>query len=413
MKHASHYALTVLQFVAEFLTQHVFYTVSQVSLTAIFACFMLYTPVQRDFSPVMRGVFSSMETYLKLKSYISLGMGITNGTALAIVGLEIPVAWGLMTFLANFIPNIGGPTMSVLPCVIALLDVRKTLFQVAAAFGMQFFLHFTIANFVEPVIFGTTEEIHSVVVILGLSFFGYIWGITGMFLSVPLLFAIHAWLDTIARTTKYSMEAREDARFIMGMLEGTWLSESLDNEEEQSNPDVTLLTGEIEAHESPDIPFREPGRPSTSASLVEDSAVEDQRRAGQTIQKGIEALFESVDRETGEIRCQGLLLRWIFLLGIYFVLFGMHIQMLIRPSSQLEAMPDHNSSSVTQAFLVSGQTSTTEATHSSTPAITVGMLMSTQAPSESDGKAVAYSGQVGPSGARDTEAVTEVTENEV
>ena len=36
-------------------------------------------------------------------------MGITNGIALAIIGLELPAAWGLLTFLANFIPNIGGP----------------------------------------------------------------------------------------------------------------------------------------------------------------------------------------------------------------------------------------------------------------------------------------------------------------
>merc|ERR1719171_911408 len=97
--------------------------------------------------------------------------------------------------------------------------------QVSAALVTQFVLHFFIGNFVEPIVFGTTEEIHSVVVLLGLSFFGYIWGFTGMFLSVPLLFAMHAWLDIVARTPSYPAEARDDARFIMGILEGRWLAD--------------------------------------------------------------------------------------------------------------------------------------------------------------------------------------------
>ncbi|CAJ1333557.1 unnamed protein product [Effrenium voratum] len=158
MENVGQVALKVIKFVAEFLSQHVFYTMTQVSLTGIFVLFLLFSPVQRDFSPVMQGVFESMELYLKLKTFISAMMGITNGIALWLIGLELPAAWGLLTFLANFIPNIGGPCVSIVPCVISLLDERKTLYQVSAAFLAQFFLHFNIANFVEPVIFGTTEE---------------------------------------------------------------------------------------------------------------------------------------------------------------------------------------------------------------------------------------------------------------
>ncbi|CAE8718660.1 unnamed protein product, partial [Polarella glacialis] len=157
MQHMAEASLELLKYAAEFLTQHVFYTLTQVSLTTIFVLFLLFSPVQRDFSPVMQGVFGSMELYLKLKTLISLTMGITNGIALSIIGLELPAAWGLLTFLANFIPNIGGPVMSILPCVICFLDVRKSFYQVSAAFLAQFFLHFNIANFVEPVIFGTSE----------------------------------------------------------------------------------------------------------------------------------------------------------------------------------------------------------------------------------------------------------------
>ncbi|CAK9046114.1 Hypothetical protein (Fragment), partial [Durusdinium trenchii] len=158
MKHMGDFALSLLQYVAQFLSQQVFYTLTQVSLTAIFVLFLLFSPVQRDFSPVMQGVFESMELYLKLKTFISAMMGVTNGIALAVIGLELPAAWGLLTFLANFIPNIGGPVVSIVPCVISLLDARKSLTQVTMAFFVQFFLHFNIANFVEPMVFGSSED---------------------------------------------------------------------------------------------------------------------------------------------------------------------------------------------------------------------------------------------------------------
>jgi len=336
MHHIAHYALIVLKYIAEFLTTHLFYSATQLTLTTIFTIFLLYSPVQRDFSPVMRGVFGSMETYLKLKTLISLAMAITNGTALALMGLEIPAAWGLMTFLANFIPNIGGPTMSVLPCVIALLDVRKTLYQVVAAFAAQFFLHFTIANFVEPIIFGTTEAIHSVVVILGLSFFGYMWGITGMFLSVPLLFAIHAWLDTIARTPKYPMEAREDARFMMGMLEGTWLSDAMDSAEEHS--DIHLLTGEIETMEGPAVGASD--YPAQDPQMV-PSGVMGPPTAGVKFYEALENCFQVYEKGTGDIRCTGLIMRWLFLIVTYTALFfGPGPHLLIHPSGMGIPMPD-------------------------------------------------------------------------
>lgn len=344
MEDLANVALSTLKYAAEFLTQHVFYTVSQVCLTTIFALFLLYSPVQRDFSQVMHGVFSSMEVYLKLKSLVSVLMGITNGCALAVIGIELPAAWGLLTVLANFVPNIGGPVMSILPCVIALLDVRKSLSQVLVAFLAQFFLHFTIANFVEPVIFGTTEKIHSVVVLLGLSFFGYIWGITGMFLSVPLMFAVHAWLDTVARTSTHSTEAREDARFVMGMLEGRWLADaSGDSAEDDPHIGVNLLEGHIEfggeaisgTNSYPLTAFESPTTPRRF----------DKTRSGHTAEaeKGwvlmeVNAIFAINDAASGEIRPAGVLLRWLALSTAYalaffgFSIFGFDLQMLIHPS---------------------------------------------------------------------------------
>mmetsp|Transcript_113160 Transcript_113160/g.359636 ORF Transcript_113160/g.359636 Transcript_113160/m.359636 type:complete len:732 (-) Transcript_113160:67-2262(-) len=360
-------ALEMLRYAAEFLTKQAIYTLTQLCLTVIFVLFLLYSPVQRDFSPVTKGVFESMELYLKLKTMISLTMGITNGIALAIIGLELPAAWGLMTFLANFIPNVGGPVMSILPCVIALLDIRKSFYQVSAAFLAQFFLHFNIANFVEPVIFGTTKDIHSVVVLLGLSFFGYIWGFTGMFLSVPLLFAMHAWLSVTALNPSASPEARDDARFLMGMLEGHWLGDDDEHQHYDSATaeaemaalgDAVVLPRELAPAAglaaAPDVGVQEvvevvlPGGvviEGLQSSRPSFGGIGDPPQCSLTefpvtswkITGALQVMFSIRHPETKEVQSRGLLLRWLLLLGIGLFIFEWDLHALIHPSSDVAA----------------------------------------------------------------------------
>eukprot|EP00931_Biecheleriopsis_adriatica_P014750 TRINITY_DN11677_c0_g1_i2.p1 TRINITY_DN11677_c0_g1~~TRINITY_DN11677_c0_g1_i2.p1 ORF type:complete len:389 (-),score=65.87 TRINITY_DN11677_c0_g1_i2:56-1054(-) len=331
MQDAGDLALTLLKYSAEYFTKHAFYTATQVSLTAIFTVFLLYSPVQREFSPVMEGVFGSMETYLKLKTYISLLMGITNGIFLALVGFELPAAWGLLTFLVNFIPNLGGPSISIISCLIALLDSRKTLTQVAAGFGAQFFLHFNIANFVEPIVFGTTEAIHGVVILLGLSFFGYIWGITGMFLSVPLLFAAHSYLLIISQSRTSSLEAREDARFIMGMLEGQWLAEeggigAIDSAEHGMN----VVVGSMEARNSSQIMDDQvlPSGPTPPPGTLKAGSGEE---SGQVID-WLTRVAAVRDSETNAVLLQGLFLRWVLVLSVSCCLYWFQPSELIHPN---------------------------------------------------------------------------------
>lgn len=365
----SDYALHYLRLLAEFLTQHVFYTVSQIMLTTIFVLFLLYSPIQKDFAPVMQGVFSAMETYLKLKTAISVAMGILNGAVLAIIGLELPAAWGMMTFFANFIPNIGGPMVSIIPCIITLLDIRKTLHQAAAAFFAQFFLHFAIGNFLEPLIFGNAEEVHSVVLLLGLSFFGYIWGVTGMFLAVPILCALHAWLSAVAHSALQA-EAREDARFLANILEGRWLMDELTayGREEEFYHEIGEESQEIEIM---DIHASKTGTTTSNDGLtpamdtsqvpkvhrtpMQELEAADAAQREQPEQYGgpvwferLQELWEIRHEVTGEVLLPGLLIRFGLIVTTFILLFfgqdifGFDLSMLVHSSGISVLKPEQN-----------------------------------------------------------------------
>uniref|UniRef100_A0A7S1AKX7 AI-2E family transporter n=1 Tax=Noctiluca scintillans TaxID=2966 RepID=A0A7S1AKX7_NOCSC len=312
-EHAAQWTLSFIKVAAQFVSQNAFYAISQVGMTSIFALFLLYSPPMRDFSEAMGEVFSSMENYLKLKTMISATMGVTNGVALFVIGLELPAAWGLMTFLANFIPYVGAPIVSTVPCIIALLDIRKSLYQVCAAFVGQLFLHMNISNFVEPIVFEMSEDVHSVVVLLGLSFFSYVWGIAGMFLGVPLLSATRAWMRVVDKTPSFSVEAREDARFIMGMLEGRWLADV-----ESSEAQVGILTGDIELNPVDDSLLEEGSLELLGREENDDSTLEIVRKPSYIPQnedtqlRTCEFFFKLRD-DDGMIIPKGLFMRWMLL----------------------------------------------------------------------------------------------------
>ncbi|CAE7579679.1 Nlrc3 [Symbiodinium natans] len=187
-----------VEHIGSVVTQSVIYTAVQAVVTFIFLIYMLWSPVKMDGSAVAAEVFSSTSRYLKVKCLTSAFTGLSIGVLLWAIGLDLPAAFGLLSFLANFLPGIGSPAASVLPCILAIIDVRKTPTQVLLAFVLQAIMHFFIDFVIEPVFFGISVEIHSVIVILGIWFFYQVWGVPGMLLSVPLLSVVRTAVERLA-----------------------------------------------------------------------------------------------------------------------------------------------------------------------------------------------------------------------
>jgi len=370
VEHATNLVFDMLRLVLAMAPEYLFSGLTQLGMCSIFALFLLYSPPLRDSSPAMSGVVSSMEIYLKLKTMISIAMGITNGVALAIIGLELPAAWGLLTFLANFIPYVGAPIVSFVPCLIAYLDIRKSLYQVIAALIAQLVLHFNISNFVEPIVFGVTEEIHSVVVVLGLSFFGYVWGVAGMILGVPIMSAMRAYLEVVAKSPTASADAKEDSRFITGILAGRWLASTEANDDgivgdialteslvHESTQSVPLSPGSKQPSLDGSGVWGEPPRlsdvPGSLADGQEDSLeldqAVDQTQTSVASVSGLESFapdpatccgvdcsfpFTWRDDDTGSVMLSGVLLRWLVILVVVFFFmtpWGLDVNLLVHP----------------------------------------------------------------------------------
>ena len=138
----------------------------------------------KTYLAVFNRVNQGVRRYLWIKTIMSL---MTSGLCYVILrfyAVDFAEFWGLLIFLLNFIPSVGSIVGVILPSVLTLLqfDTVWVFVQVAALMSL---VQFVIGNIVEPKYMGKTLNLSPFVVIVALTFWGTIWGIEGMFLSVP------------------------------------------------------------------------------------------------------------------------------------------------------------------------------------------------------------------------------------
>ncbi len=124
--------------------------------------------------------------YLLLKAVISaLTGGMFYMTAL-ITGLDLPMLWGVLAFIFNFIPSIGSIIISTLVILMALIQFAPDWTNVVYVAVLAISTQMILGNIIDPRLQGGQLNLSPFVILVSLSLWGYIWGIPGMFLSVPI-----------------------------------------------------------------------------------------------------------------------------------------------------------------------------------------------------------------------------------
>tara|TARA_B110000046_G_scaffold174354_1_gene198015 strand:- start:1564 stop:2586 length:1023 start_codon:yes stop_codon:yes gene_type:complete len=134
---------------------------------------------------VLEKIEKSVTSYIGLKTLVSFITGLGSYIALLFIGIDAPVFWAFLIFLLNYIPTIGSLIGTLFPAFFCLLqfgDVSSFLMVL----GVVGTLQVIVGNLLEPKLMGNTLNISSFVAIFALSFWGTLWGITGMLLSVPI-----------------------------------------------------------------------------------------------------------------------------------------------------------------------------------------------------------------------------------
>ncbi|MFW6313096.1 MAG: AI-2E family transporter [Spirochaetota bacterium] len=135
--------------------------------------------------------------YLSVKLVVSLATGLLVWGAFTLIGVEFAFIWAAMTFLFNFIPSIGSILIGAASFVFALVQFYPDPNPIIAVGISMLTIQFVLGNVIDPKLQGDRLKISPVVILFSLLFWGWLWGIVGMFLAVPLTVALKIVFENI------------------------------------------------------------------------------------------------------------------------------------------------------------------------------------------------------------------------
>jgi len=147
---------------------------------------------------VMRDVQDRVAAYISTVGLINLGVGMIVTFGAWALGMPFPVMWGGLAALLNFLPYIGPLAMVALLTLFGLGTAEAPLVGLIPALT-YLGLHAIESNLVTPAILGARFTMNPVLILLALSYFSWIWGVTGALLSVPILLTVTALVDHLGR----------------------------------------------------------------------------------------------------------------------------------------------------------------------------------------------------------------------
>ena len=135
--------------------------------------------------------------YISIKFFISLATGLLCGITSLIIGLDFPIVWGFLAFIMNFIPIFGSVISVGLTTIFSLVQFYPNWGKTVFVLIFMTSVNMILGNIIEPRIEGKNLGISPVIILISLSFWGYIWGFTGMLLAVPLMVIIKIVCENI------------------------------------------------------------------------------------------------------------------------------------------------------------------------------------------------------------------------
>jgi predicted PurR-regulated permease PerM len=145
---------------------------------------------------IMREIEIQISRYLLTITGINICLGIAVGTTVHFLGMRNPIMWGVMVAMLNFVPYLGALTGIICMTLGAVLsfDSLGHALIIPASYLVIAVLE---GNFITPMVLGRSLTLNPVIILIALAFWGWMWGISGMILAVPILATFKIFCDHI------------------------------------------------------------------------------------------------------------------------------------------------------------------------------------------------------------------------
>jgi len=178
----------------------------------------------------LRSFAAGTRSYLVVTAVFGLIVGVLDGTALWIIGVPLPVLWGVLSFLTNFIPNVGFIIGLVPPALLALLTGGVS--EMLVVIAVYCVLNFVIQTVIQPRFVGDSVGLAMTTTFVALVFWAWLLGPIGALLAIPMTLLVKAllvdvdpsarWVNALAGSlARPPRERRSKKRGRPGVVAGT------------------------------------------------------------------------------------------------------------------------------------------------------------------------------------------------
>ena len=151
---------------------------------------------------IAKEIQSNIAKYLLSVTLLNLGLGTCVGVCLALLGLSNALMWGVAIFLLNYIPFIGAVAGIAMVAIASLIQFDNLGYACLAPV-LYLALNALESNFVTPNILGRWMPLNPVGIFLSFLFWGWLWGVPGMLLAVPILVTVKIFCDRVDSLTQF------------------------------------------------------------------------------------------------------------------------------------------------------------------------------------------------------------------
>lgn len=141
-------------------------------------------------------ITAQIHRFMLVQALVSVLVGLVTGLAFYAVGLEHAAVWGVVAFVLNFVPYLGTVALTAGSGLMAFVQFGS-LDMVLLVAGIGMLIHAVSGNLLTPWLTSRTSRMNAVTVFVGVLAFGWLWGVWGLLLGVPILTTLKAICDRV------------------------------------------------------------------------------------------------------------------------------------------------------------------------------------------------------------------------
>lgn len=141
-------------------------------------------------------ITEQIQRYLQVQLFTSAVVGLLTGVALRVIGLENAAVWGIAAGVLNLVPYVGSLMTAVASALVGFMQFGSLNMALVVG-GTSMFIHTIIGNLITPWLTSRASRMNPVAVFVGLLAWGWLWGVWGLLLGIPILMILKSVCDRV------------------------------------------------------------------------------------------------------------------------------------------------------------------------------------------------------------------------